>query len=205
MRYSTWGYHKEKMRTRLGCSTYCMRCWLRLLQCSQSLSSYPLSMSMLSLGGIDRNRDQLINSFPDRFSFHSYSSNVKNHIKNLDDIIFRVLSNPSSSIVVSDASIKNHVAMSILHIHLHNKPIIKMIYRVVNITTTEAELFTIQCSINQVVGITNINYIIIITNSLYAAKKIFDSSSHSYQIHSTAISQELRGFFTKNINNCIKF
>jgi len=146
--------------------------------------------------------DQLINSFPDQFSFHLYSSNIKNHIKNLDNIIFRVLSNPSSSIVVSDASIKNHVAMSILHIHLHDKPIIKIIYRVVNITTTKAELFTIQCSINQVVSI---NYIIVITDSLHATKKIFDSSSHPYQIHSTAISQELRGFFTKNINNCIKF
>ena len=55
MRYNTWGYNEEKMRTRLGCSTYCMRCWLRLLRHSRSLSSYPLPMSMLSSGGINRN------------------------------------------------------------------------------------------------------------------------------------------------------
>jgi len=83
--------------------------------------------------------NQLINSFPDRFSFYLCSSNIKNHIRNLYDITFRVLSNPSSSIVISDASIKNHV--TILNIHLHNKPVIKTIYQAVNIITTEAELF----------------------------------------------------------------
>ena len=93
----------------------------------------------------------LIDSFPDWFSFHLCSSNVKNHIKNLHDITFRALSNPSFSIVVSDANIKNYIAMLISHIHLYYKPIIKTIYRAINITTTKAELFTIQCGINQAV------------------------------------------------------
>ena len=130
----------------------------------------------------------LIDSFPDQFSFHPHSSNVKNHIKNLDDITFRALSNPSSSIVVSNASIKNHVAILISHIHLYDKPIIKTIHKAVNITTTETELFAIWCGINQAVGITNINYIIVITDLLHTAKKIINSSLHSYQIHSAAIS-----------------
>jgi len=95
--------------------------------------------------------NQLINSFPDQFSFHSYSSNIKNYIRNLDNIIFRVLYNLSSSIVISDVSIKNHVAILISYIHLHNKPIIKTIHQAVNIITTEAELFAMWCSINQVV------------------------------------------------------
>ena len=63
-----------------------------------------------------------------------------------------------------------------------------MIYHVINITTTEAKLFEIRCGINQAIGIPNIKYIVIITDFLYAAKRIFDSSSHPYQIHSTAIS-----------------
>ena len=42
-------------------------------------------------------------------------------------------------------------------------------------------------------------------DSLHVTKKIFDSSSHSYQIYSMAISHELRDFFFKNSNNCIKF
>ena len=55
MRIITWGNKKEKMRTRLGCHFYHMRRWLILLWCSQSLSSYPLPMSMLTPWGIDRN------------------------------------------------------------------------------------------------------------------------------------------------------
>lgn len=81
--------------------------------------------------------------FPDHFSFHLCSSNIKNHIRNLDDITFKVSSNPLSSIVVSDASIKNHVAISIVYIHSHNKPVIKTIHSTVNVTTTEAKLFAI--------------------------------------------------------------
>ena len=55
MRCNTWGNSEEKIRTKSGCSTYYMRHWLRLLQRSWLLSSYPLPMSMLSPGGIDRN------------------------------------------------------------------------------------------------------------------------------------------------------
>ena len=129
-------------------------------------------------------RNCLIDSFSDWFYFYSCSPNIKKHIEKLDNIIFRVLSNSSSSIIVSDVSIKNHVAMSISHIHSYNKSVIKTIYRAVNVTTTEAKLFTIWCSINQAVSITNINHIVIITDSLYTAKRIFDSSSHPYQIYS---------------------
>ena len=70
----------------------------------------------------------LIDSFSDQFSFHPCSSNIKNYMKNLDDITFKTLSNPSFSIVISDASIKNHVATSIAHIHSHDKPVIKTIH-----------------------------------------------------------------------------
>ena len=124
--------------------------------------------------------NHLIDLFSDRFSFYPYSSNIKKHMEKLDNITFRVLLNTYSSIVVSNTSIKNHIVTFILYIHLYNKPIIKTIHRVVNVTTTEAELFTIQCGINQVVSITNVNYIVIITDSLYTAKRIFDSSSHPH-------------------------
>ena len=147
----------------------------------------------------------LIDFFSDQFSFHPHSSNIKNHIKSLNDITFRVLSSPSSSIIISNASIKNYIATSISHIYLYNKPIIKIIHKAVNVTTTEAELFAIWYSINQAVSITNINHIVVIMDSLHAAKKIFDSLLHSFQIHSMVISHELRDFFSKNINNYIEF
>ena len=93
----------------------------------------------------------------------------------------------------------------ISYIYSHNNLLIKTIYQAVNIISTEAELFTIRCGINQAVSIPNVNYIVIITDSLHAAKRIFDSLSHPYQIQSASISQELRDFFNRNNNNCIKF
>ena len=147
----------------------------------------------------------LIDLFSDHFSFYPHSSNVKKYIENLDDIVFRASSNLSLIIIVSDTSIKNHIATSISYIHSFDKPVIKTIHRVVNITMTEAKLFAIQCGINQAIGNSNINHIVVITNSLHAAKKIFDSSIHPYQIHSAAISQKLREFFSRDTCNCIEF
>ena len=84
-----------------------------------------------------------IDLFSDCFSFHSCSPNIKKHIEKLDYKVFRASSNPSLAIVISDASIKNHVTTLILYIHSFNKPVIKTIHRAVNITMTEAELFAI--------------------------------------------------------------
>ena len=115
--------------------------------------------------------------------------------------MLRASSNPFLSIVVSDVSIKNQVATSILHIHSFNKPIVKTLHRAINITTAKVELFTICCGINQAVANHNIKHIIVITNSLHIARRIFDSSTHLYQIHSTAISLELRELFSKDSQN----
>ena len=92
--------------------------------------------------------NHLIDLFSDFSSFYPHSSNNKNHIGKLDNITLRALFNPSSTIIVSDASIMNHIATLISHIHSFNKPIIKTIHRAINVTTTAAKLFTIQCSIN---------------------------------------------------------
>jgi len=51
----------------------------------------------------------------------------------------------------------------------------------------------------------NIKNIIVISNSLHIARRIFDSSTHPYQIHSIAISMELREFFFKDSQNYINF
>jgi len=85
----------------------------------------------------------IVDIFPDQFSFHPHLINIKKHMKNLDEVIFKVSSNPFSTIVVSDTSIKNQVTTSISHIHFFNKPVIKTLHRVINITIAKAELFTI--------------------------------------------------------------
>jgi len=149
--------------------------------------------------------NHLIDLFSDHFSFHSHFPNIKKNIEKLDDKTFSISSNSSSVIVVSDTSIKNHITISISHIHSFNKPVVETIYRVVNITTTKAELFAIQYGINQAIDIANINHIVVITDSLHAVRRIFNSSSHPYQIHSVVISQELREFFLKDASNYIEF
>jgi len=117
--------------------------------------------------------NHLIDSFSNKISFHLREKNVKNHIQILNNLTLRMSSNSSTSLVISDASIKNNVATSISHIYIHNKPVIRMLHHAMNVISTEAELFAIWCSINQSVGHSNIKKIIIITDSLHTAKKIF--------------------------------
>ena len=86
--------------------------------------------------------------------------------------------NHSYALVISDADIKNNLATSIAHIHICDKLIIKIIYHAVNITSTEAKLFTIRCDINQAVNLLGISKIVIVTDLIHTAKRIFDSSIH---------------------------
>ena len=149
--------------------------------------------------------NHIADTFPDHFSFYFHSSDIKKHFKKLKEITLRAFSDPFLTIVMLDASIKNQVTMSISHIYSFDKPVIKTLYRAINITTAKAELFTIQYGINQAIANHNIKNIIVITNSLHIARRIFDSSTHLYQTHSVAISTELRKCFFKDSQNCIKF
>ena len=72
---------------------------------------------------------------------------------------------------MSDTSIKKQVAMFIAYIHIYNTSIIKMVYHAVNVTSTKAKLFAIRCGLNQTTQLTNIEHIIVVTNSIYATKK----------------------------------
>jgi len=136
---------------------------------------------------------RIIDNFLDYFVFnlHNKQKNNKSRTHQLDNMVIESISSSSTTIVVTDASIKNNVAISILHMHIHDRFIAKTVHHVVHITSTEAELFTIRCSINQASNHNNISKIIIITNSIYAAKRIFDLSSHPFQVHSVVILAEL--------------
>ena len=104
---------------------------------------------------------------------------------------------PHTALIVSDASIKHDIATLVSHIHMQDKPCIKTVHHVAFVTSTEAELFTIRCSLNQACNEEEISKIIVVTDSIHAAKKIFNTKSHPYQIHTTAILKELRQFFSK--------
>ena len=168
-------------------------------RCNEFFPSFSLLDKKISPGNC------LHDIFPNHVSFHWRFQDVKVQIWKLNNIVIASLSDPSLYIVVLDASIKNQVATSISHIHLFDWLVVKTLYQAVNISIIEVELFAIRCGINQAIGIPDIKKIIVITNSLHAARRIFDLSSHPYQLQSTAISCKLREFFQKNIINSIKF
>ena len=62
------------------------------------------------------------------------------YICKLNDFILQILAESKIAVIVSDVSIKNQVAISITHIHIHDKPVIKTFYHAINITSNEAEL-----------------------------------------------------------------
>ena len=88
---------------------------------------------------------------------------------------------------------------------MQDKPLIKTVHHVVFITSTKAELFAIRCGLNQACNKEEISKIIVVTNSIHMAKKIFNIKLHPYQIHATAILKELRQFFSKCQENHIEF
>jgi len=125
-----------------------------------------------------------INIFHSCFLFHCSNKQsdqgIKSHICLLNNITIKSSSDPSYALIVSNASIKNNIAISISHVHVHNKPIIKTIHHVVNITTMEAKLFTIRCGINQATALPGISNIVILMNSIHAAGRIFNSLPHPF-------------------------
>ena len=123
----------------------------------------------------------------------------------LDDMTIQASMFPHTAIVVSNVSIKNDITTSISHIHIYDQPLVKTVHHVAFVTSTEVELFAIRCGINQACNEENISKVIVITDSIHAAKKIFDTKSHPYQIHISVILNKLRQFFTRCQDNHIKF
>jgi len=148
----------------------------------------------------------LINIFPSYFYFYSFNKYSSNNLEDcshqLDDIAIISLLNHLYALVISDAGIKNNIAISIAHIHVYDKPIIKMIHHTVNATSTEAKLFAIRCSINQAINLPGISKIVVVTDSIHTAKRIFDSLIYSFQTYLASISKELRKFYSITFWEC---
>ena len=174
--------------------------------CNKSYGIFP-SFSPLNQEFVPGSR--IIDIFSDHFSFNLVTKKEKEKDKicaqELDNMVLHNSLSPHTALVITDASIKNDIATSILYIHIANRLFTKTFHHVSFVTSTEAELFTIRCGINQACSNEVISKIIVITDSIHAARKIFDSSSHPFQHQSSAILSELQSFFTSNPNNSIEF
>ena len=129
----------------------------------------------------------------------------KSHIQQLDNLAIESSNTPSNALIAMDASVKNNIASSITHIYVCNKPIIKILHHAINITSSEAEFFAIRCGINQATHLHSISKVIVVTDSIHVAKKIFEPSSHLLQKHVAFILNDLREFFTHYQENTIEF
>ena len=149
----------------------------------------------------------LTDIFSDCFSFNLVNKKEKDsiHVQELDEMTLQISSFPSTALVITNASIKDDITIFISHVHLANQPLIKMVHHAAFITNIEVELFTIRCGINQACIKENMSKIIIVTNSIHAVKKIFDSKSHPFQSHTMAILNKLQNFFIKDHENSIEF
>ena len=101
---------------------------------------------------------------------------IKFRAQELDKLTLKSSLFPLVALIALDASIKNNVATFITHIHMVDKPLTKTIHHAINVTSTEAELFAIRCGINQSIHFDNISKIIVITDFIHAAQKIFQTS-----------------------------
>ena len=75
-------------------------------------------------------------------------SKLSIHVQELDNIVLHNSSSPHIALIITDASIKNDIATFILHIHIANQPLTQTVHHATFVTSTEAELFAIRCSIN---------------------------------------------------------
>ena len=119
--------------------------------------------------------NRIVDLFPNRFSFHLFSRSsdhsFKSHIQQLDALAIEFSSSLSDALVITDASVKNNVASSIVHIHVFNKSVVKTLYHAINVTSSEAEFFAIRCGINHAVLSQETSKIIVVTDSIHIAKK----------------------------------
>jgi len=153
--------------------------------------------------------NRIIDSFSNCFSFHlsskSSDHSFKSRIQQLDTLAIESSNSLTNALVVTDASVKNNVASSIVHIHIHNKPVVKTLHHAVNAMTSEAKFFAIRCGINQATLSHEISKIIVVTDSIHVAKKIFDPFSHMLQKQAALILRDLREFFNCHPENVLEF
>ena len=116
----------------------------------------------------------------------------------------RRVSKSSQAKLLQDASLKDNKAVAAAHVY-EDGNIHKIKHYTMNVTSTEAELFAIRYGINGALSHKTTNYIIVVINTIHAAEKILNTSHHPLQLHTIAISQQLKDFFKRSPNYCISF
>jgi len=110
-------------------------------------------------------------------------------------------------VVTTDTSVippRNMQAVSVAHFWRLKEQVSSSKTLARRATALDAELFAIRLGVVKATSF-NIKCIVIITDSLTAARRAVDASVHSGQAHSLAIVQALRSFFTNHPDRSIHF
>jgi len=154
---------------------------------------------------------RLLDNFPDYVSFYlcdrSNGHTRKLQFDALDRLCYEASSNPSTLVVITDASVippRNMQAVSVVHFWRLGEQVSSSKVPAGQATALDAELFAIQLGAVKATSF-DVKCIVIITDSLAAARRAIDASVYSGQAHSLAIVQALRGFFTNCPDRSIHF
>ena len=110
-------------------------------------------------------------------------------------------------VVTTDTSVippRNMQAVSVAHFWRLGEQVLSSKALAGRATALDAELFTIRLGVVKATFF-DVKRIVIITDSFTAARRAVDASVHSGQVHSLAIVQALRAFFTNHPDHSIHF
>jgi len=143
---------------------------------------------------------RVVNHFSTRFSFHSPSSSSDKdlyyHIQNLNQAFRSSQTAPHNIAIVADGGIKkSQVATAVAHIWSENSLVQRLQANSINVTSIEAELMAIHLGLIPAMEEENVHNIIVITNSIAAAKKFFESKTDPLQNMFIPVMSAIDSFF----------
>jgi len=123
---------------------------------------------------------RIVDHFSSRISFHSPSSSsdedLYQHLQSLNLVFRSSQVNPNSAAVIADGGIKkSHVTTAAAHIWADNSIIKQLQVHSLNVTSIKAELMAIHAGLIPAMEIDSVHDIMVITDSIAAAKKILES------------------------------
>jgi len=114
--------------------------------------------------------------------------------------------NLNSAAVIADGGVKkSHVTIAAAHIWADNSVIKQLQVHSLNVTSIKAELMAIRTGLTPAMEIDSVHDIIVITNSIAAAKKILESKVDLLQNMLIPLASAIKTFLSKNGRKKIHF
>jgi len=153
---------------------------------------------------------RIVDHFSSRISFHSPSSSsdedLYQHLQSLNLAFRSSQVNPNSAAVIADGGVKKtHVATAAAHIWTHHSVIKQLQVYSLNITPIEAELMAIRTGLIPAMEVDGVHEIMVITDSIAAAKKILESKVDPLQNMFIPLASAIKTFLSKDGRNNIRF